>query len=385
MSLESLCPFHHFLRSSSPHNLSIPSLVHFCITMATYPEISAVDFSVRIENGQPVQNQVYVHKYAYQHTSNFDQYKPADEALIPYEGIGPKRYTLRRSLANCYWETVQMKIKYILAAAHNWNGQTATVPLPTTLSKSKLTEIGMPPPLFPHTELLTINFFLSPEKPEVIREWVDAWQAQSLNLSAWIAQARLNSMHTENCTWVWPPSPFGVYPLGYPDDANPDQGDESGSLFDKSTSSTPEEDSPHSTDISEPSSLAANSLHISTDPRPTKRIRTVSLEPEPNNLQVVVWQPTPLQRWERERELREKEWKEQQARVNANQPLVPPTPSNTPVQASPSLSDTAISSTDRPIHPLPIRAMHATSRGPLSWEYESRTVWQENKGKILFE
>ena len=353
--------------------------------MATYPEISAMDFSVRIENGQPVQNQVYVPKYAYQHTPNFDQYKPADEDLVPYEGIGPQRYTLRRSLANCYWETVQMKIKYILAAAHNWHGPIATGPLPTTLSKSKLAEIGMPPPLFPHTELLTINFFLAPEKPEVIRSWVDAWQAQSLNLSAWIAQARLNSINTSDSTWVWPPSLFGVHPLGYPDDVKSDHGDESSSLFDKSTSSTPEEGSSRSTDLSEASSPAANSFHVSTDPRPTKRARTVSPDQEPNHLQVVVWQPTPLQCWERERELREREWKEQQARANANQPLVPPTPSNTPIQASPSFSGMSTPSNNRPIRPLPIRATHTTSRGPLSWEYESRTVWQENKGKILFD
>ena len=353
--------------------------------MATYPEVSAVDFSVCIENGQPVQNQVFVPKYAYQHTPNFDQYKPASEDFIPYEGIGPKRYTLRRGLASCYWETVHMKIKYILAAAHNWNGETATDPLPTTLSKSKLAELGMPPPLFPHTELLTINFFLAPEKQEVIRSWVDAWQAQSLNLSAWIAQARLNSINTADSTWVWPPSPFGVYPLGYPDDVKSECSDEFNSIFDKSTNSMLEGNGSHSTEASEPSTPVANTLHVSTDPRPSKRARTVSPEPELNNLQVVVWQPTPLQRWERERELREKEWREQQARVKTNQPLVPPTPSNTPIQASPSISGTSHSSTDRPIRPLPIRATHATSRGPLSWEYESRTVWQENKGKILFD
>ena len=353
--------------------------------MATYPEISAVDFSVRIENGQPVQNQVYVPKYAHQYTSNFDQYKPADEDLIPYEGIGPQRYTLRRSLANCYWETVHMKIKYILAAAHNWNSQTATGPLPTTLSKSKLAELGMPPPLFPHTEFLTINFFLAPEKPEIICGWVDTWQAQSLNLSAWIAQARLNSINTLDSTWVWPPSPFGVHPLGYPDDVKSDHSDKSNSLFNKSSPSTPVESNPYSTDVSEPASPVASSFHVTTDSRPTKRARTVWPNQEPNNLQVVVWQPMPLQRWEREREQKEKEWKEQQARVNANQPLVPPTPSNTPTQASPSFSGTSTSSTDQPVRPLPIRATHATSRGPLSWEYESRTVWQDNKGKILFD
>ena len=141
-------------------------------TMAHYPEISAIDFSLRVENGRVFQNLVHVPNYAYQHTGNFDHYQLSSHDFVPCEGPGPARFVLRKGLAYSLWETVQMKVKYILAAAHNWNGQENTNPLPTTLHANKITEIGMPPPPFPDPMLLSANLFLADEDPEVIRYWV---------------------------------------------------------------------------------------------------------------------------------------------------------------------------------------------------------------------
>ena len=387
--------------------------------MAHYPEISAVDFSLRVENGRVFQNPVRVPSYAYQHTGNFDYYQLSPHDFIPCEGPGPTRFVLRKGLAYSLWETVQMKVKYILAAAHNWNGQENTNPLPTTLPANKITEIGMPPPPFPDPMLLSANLFLADEDPEVIRYWVKLWQGISLSLSAWIAKAKLNSLSAANCTWFWPHSPFDIHPAVDHGDTDTDDVADLSSLFTDSDSHLPRTPSP--------SPVLATSMSATTDPRVSKRARSASpdliKEPKPEDMQLVLWQPSPLQILTRETALREGE-----VRAVANQPVLPPTPVNTPavqvaapapgnqslastsedsipilildnhipalvpadhnpvpvtdVQAPGPSTTTNVSNPNRPMRPLPLRATHISSHQHLVFEYESRSEVQENKGRF---
>ena len=90
-----------------------------------------------------------------------------------------------------------MKMKYILATAHRWDGMIATDPLPTTIPVSKLAEIQMIAPQFPNLHLLEMNYLSYPGKQSDIKELVEAWQALSLGLSMWIGQAQLNSASVE--------------------------------------------------------------------------------------------------------------------------------------------------------------------------------------------
>ena len=389
--------------------------------MAHYPEISAIDFSLRVENGRTFQNPVRVPKYAYQHTGNFDFYQPSAHDFLPCEGPGPERFVLRKGLAYSLWETVQMKVKYILAAAHNWNGQVDTHPLPTTLPEAKVTELGMPPPPFPDSTLLSINLFLADEDPEVIRNWVYLWQGISLSLSAWITKARLNSLSAANCTWVWPHSPFDINPAVDHGDTDSNDTDSLSSLF------TPNDHSSHPLVPGTPttSSVPATSLSATADPRVPKRARSASpdlvKEPKPEDMQLVLWQPSPLQLLTRETALREGE-----VRAVANQPVLPPTPVNTPavqvtapapVEQTPTITaeddipilildnhapapvpvvhdpvptteepvpgpSTVTRVFNRPMRPLPLRATHVSSHEHLVFEYESRSEVQENRGRF---
>ena len=100
-----------------------------------------------------------------------------------------------------------MKTKYILAAAHRWNGDTATSPLPTDLLDSKLEEIRMIRPALPFLHPLTFNPLLCPGSPASVFSRVAIWQERSRMLSAWIGKARLNSRLVPNCSWRWPESP----------------------------------------------------------------------------------------------------------------------------------------------------------------------------------
>lgn len=389
--------------------------------MAHYPEISAVDFSLRITNGRMFQNPVHVPKYAYQHTANFDHYQLSPHDFIPYEGPGPARFVLRRGLAYSLWETVQMKVKYILAAAHNWNGQVDTDPLPSTLPESKITELGMPPPPFPDPMLLSANLFLADEDPEVIRYWVRLWQGISLSLSAWIAKARLNSLNTTNCTWSWPHSPFDVHPAIDHGDSDSDDAGDLSSLFSDSDLDT------HFPGTPTHPPATATALSATVESRVPKRARSVSpdlvKEPKPEDMQLVLWQPSPLQILTRETALREG-----QVRSVADQPVLPPTPVNTPaaqvtapapvdpaptstsedsipilildnhapalvpavhnpvpatdVQAPGPSTVANVSNPDRPVRPLPLRATHISSHQHLVFEYETRSEVQENKGRF---
>ena len=303
--------------------------------MAHYPEISAIDFVLRANNGRIVQAPVHIPKYAYQHTGNFDRYKPTPHDFEPYEGPGPAQVLMRKGIAFGLWETMHMKVKYILSAAHRWNGQIDTTPLPSVLPEHKLTEIGMPPPPFPDPQLLTINIFLTAETRETLCNWVDLWQVISLNLSAWIAKAKQNCVSTPGCTWAWPHSPFDIYPAGNPGDSDDDDGATTTStLYDTSSLFTTGDLSSQLEGSPSPSPVPATSLSVAADPRVSKRARSSSPDSvsssEPNSKQLVLWQPSPLQLLVRETALREG-----QVRSVEDQPTLPPTPVNTPAVPAP--------------------------------------------------
>ena len=70
-------------------------------------------------------------------------------------------------------------------------------------------------------------------------------------------------------------------------------------------------------------------MSATADPRVSKRACSASpnlvKEPKPEDMQLVLWQPSPLQILTRETAPREGE-----VRAVANQPVLPPTPVNTP-------------------------------------------------------
>ena len=96
-----------------------------------------------------------------------------------------------------------------------YNG-TTTAPLPSRIPDEKLQEIGMIHPPFPPLHQLTYNFLLLPKSPEKIHEWVEIWQDNLRQLTAWIAQAKVKSAHTPSCSWAWPTAPSLSYPIPTP-------------------------------------------------------------------------------------------------------------------------------------------------------------------------
>lgn len=190
--------------------------------MAYFPEISALDFSLVTdpESGSLTQSPIPLLEFEFQHTSNFDYYKPCPLDFYFLDSPINRYAVLRSDLASCYWETLKMKCRYILAAATGWNSESDCA-LPTTVPEAKLHEIGMTAPPFPLIHQLTYNFLLLPERPEKICEWIRLWQANSLQLAAWIAQAKVQSKRLPSCSWVWPVTPN----LSYSTSTSPDSPD----------------------------------------------------------------------------------------------------------------------------------------------------------------
>ena len=176
--------------------------------MANFPEISFLDFSVRKGLHSITQEPVSIPFHEFQFTSHFDFYRPCKADLIYLTPPSGEYAVLRHDLAISIWESLKMKTKYILAAAHRWNGDTATSPLPTELSESKLNEIHMIRPALPFLHPLSFNPLLCPGPPASVFSRVAIWQERSRMLSAWIGKARLNSYLVPNCSWRWPTSPM---------------------------------------------------------------------------------------------------------------------------------------------------------------------------------
>ena len=181
--------------------------------MASFPEISALDFSLTRSGGSFIQAPVEPLIFDFQYSSNFDVYKPCDQDFYFLDSPVNHFAVLRSDLASCYWESLKMKGRYILAAAAGSNDGTVPSPLPATIPEEKLLEIGMIAPPFPPVHQLTYNFLLLPESPEKIREWIELWQQNSRQLAAWIAQAKVQTARLPSSTWTWPIAPHLPYPV----------------------------------------------------------------------------------------------------------------------------------------------------------------------------
>lgn len=175
--------------------------------MATFTEICALDFNLIPSGDSIVQAPIPLPDFEFQYSSNFDYYKPCMLDFYFLDAPVNRYAVLRSDLASCYWESLKMKGRYILAAANGGRSEFATDLLPSSIPEEKLREIDMIHPPFPPLHQLTYNFFLLPASPAKIREWISLWQSNSLQLSAWIAQAKLQSAKLSTCSWSWPPTP----------------------------------------------------------------------------------------------------------------------------------------------------------------------------------
>ncbi|KAF8460464.1 hypothetical protein JB92DRAFT_2839226 [Gautieria morchelliformis] len=189
-----------------------------------------------------------------------------------------------------------MKGRYILAAANDWNGETAEKPLPLTIPDEKLAEIGLPHPPFPPIYQLTYNFLLLPESPDVIRGRLTTWQDNSRQLAAWIRKAKLKTAVLPKTSWKWPTPPT---PACFDDSDGESSTDD---LW-------PSNSSEHNTVLGEspePAPRVARSFNAEVQASSPKRYRDFSPVDEardgsePNKKQLVLWQPSIVQLLERQ-------------------------------------------------------------------------------------
>lgn len=253
--------------------------------MATFPEITSINFSVRKGLHSIIQEPVSIPFHEFQFTSQFDFYRPCKSDLIYLCPPSNDYVALHNELAISIWESLKMKTKYILAAAHRWNGDIATSPLPTYLSDAKLDEIHMIRPALPFLHPLTFNPLLCPGPPATVLSRVAIWQERSRMLSAWICKARLNSQSVSGCSWRWPVAPI----------PSRDLDDDSSSM--EISSTTTECDSLFHEEPVTPSRAirACNtqaSLLTPKRPRDSSPLDTQRDGDEANKRQLVLWRPT---------------------------------------------------------------------------------------------
>lgn len=180
--------------------------------MATFPTITALNYSVRQGPCSLIQEPVLVPRFPFQFSSNFDFYPLGKQDFDYLDPPSNHFAVVRPDIAACLWETLKMKVRYILAAAHNGNCEAASDLLITFISSAKLKEIDMLPPPFPPAHQLTSNPFLRPGHLISVDAWVSSWQTTSRSLAAWIAKAQENSTRVSNCSWIWPSSPHSITP-----------------------------------------------------------------------------------------------------------------------------------------------------------------------------
>ena len=133
------------------------------LSMPLFPEIISSNFKLCYIHDQLMQGPVKPPKFKFQHTSNFDFYKPNTFDFCHLDRTN-QYILLRLDLACAFWESLKINGCYILAAANNWTGSNPLAPLPTTVPLHKLEEIHMIYPPFPLLYQLTYNFFMLPEK-----------------------------------------------------------------------------------------------------------------------------------------------------------------------------------------------------------------------------
>jgi hypothetical protein len=184
--------------------------------MSGFPEISSLDFSLHRVDSKLIQGPIP--EFQFQFTPNFDFYCPSSIDFLWLDPPVNLHTTLRSDLASCYWETLKMKCRYILTAAHGWKGNFNKSPLPQFVPDSLLSEIGMTHPPLPPLNQLTYNFFLLPEDPAEICRHIKIWQENSHQLSAWIKKAKERRVKVPECSWNWLATPF--VPFSVEDDSS---------------------------------------------------------------------------------------------------------------------------------------------------------------------
>ena len=254
--------------------------------MAAFPEITARNYSVRRGLHTLYQEPILTPRYPFQYTSHFEFYPLGSRDFVYLDPPSHHFATLRSDLAVCLWESLKMKVRYILAAARNGDCNSVFDLLVTFVPKAKLQEIDMLPPPFPPADQLTSNPFLRPGHPAVIETRVSSWQTSSRMLTAWIAKAQANSARIPNCSWSWPPS---LHSLTLPIDSDSDSGSTD------IASTTTEFDSEVN---SAPLAQAVLARRVHAEVIPAKRARDLSPVDstcdgdEACKKQLVLWRPT---------------------------------------------------------------------------------------------
>lgn len=182
--------------------------------MATFAPVTALDYAKDRTDSIRPQVPVELGEFNHQYTSDFGQYRMCMHDLDRIDTVGGPTYYIRAELAACVWETVRMKVRYILAAAHNWRGDVNTEPLPTDLPKEKCDELSMGMPPIPAGRHLHFNFLKLHDKPEVLFARVESWQQIGHQLTAWIDKAKERTDRIEYTTWHWPEEPSEPVPYG---------------------------------------------------------------------------------------------------------------------------------------------------------------------------
>ena len=254
--------------------------------MATFPVITARDYAVRKGPYSLEQEPIPVPRFEFQFTSNFDFYPLSKQDFVyldpPYNHFA----SIRPDIASCLWESLKMKVRFILCAARYGNCDAATDLLTTFISNAKLKEIDMLHPPFPPAHQLTSNPFLRPGHPAVVETWVSSWQTSSRMLMAWIAKARVNSARVSNSSWCWPTSPHSLTSTI----------DSVSDVESTDVDSTATE--LNSTSETGPDPPLARSFHAQVKPTPLKRVRDTSPfdstrdGDDPSKRQLVLWRPT---------------------------------------------------------------------------------------------
>ncbi|KAF8490116.1 hypothetical protein JB92DRAFT_3129115 [Gautieria morchelliformis] len=271
--------------------------------MSTFPKISSIDFHTILLENRLVQGPVPAPSYPFQFTADFDYYKPNkfDFCFLnpPHEGMA----VMRNDLASACWESLKMKTRYIMAAAHGWKGDSEEHPLPTTIPTEKLSEIGIIHPPFPPFQQLSHNFLLLPETPEVIGKPPICDHSQLLvDLAHFSFERSLylqcdttaSDRVTEASSEEWEPNSL-----------------EEDTVLTESAEPSSKPSSTHTSfsNVSSPAARVARAFNSIADREDLKRSRDSSPEDsvrdglEANKKQVVLWQPTAAQRIEERRAL----------------------------------------------------------------------------------
>jgi hypothetical protein len=182
--------------------------------MATFSPVTSLDYAKDRTDSLRPQVNVELGEFEHQYTSDFDHYRICMHDLNMVETVGGRTYFIRLELAASVWESVRMKSRYILAAAHNWHGDINTEPLPTELPKDKCDELSMVVPPIPAERHLRFNFLTMNSTPEILKCRVEHWQQIGHQLTAWIDKAKERTDRIEYTTWHWPEEPSEPVPYG---------------------------------------------------------------------------------------------------------------------------------------------------------------------------